>query len=222
MRILISRLHHPVTVLGPGRRAGIWFQGCTIGCRGCISADTWRADPAAATDTEAVLDWLESLPPEQVDGVTISGGEPTEQPEALAALLAGVGRWRERHAADRSRAQLPTPDVLVYTGRDPDWLDRPEAAVLDGADATIAGPYDASLAGSAPLRGSDNQRIVALTELGRTRYAESGLPPRREVQVDVVDGRLWLIGIPLAGDLARMRTAAAEQGITLRGVSWTG
>jgi len=221
MRVLISRTHHPVTVLGPGRRAGIWFQGCTIGCPGCMSVDTWRADPATAVDSSEILAWLDSLPVEAVDGVTISGGEPTEQPEALAALLDGIGRWRGRRAAERAAAGLEPPDVLVYTGREPAWLERPEAAVLAGADAVIAGPFTRELAGAAPLRGSDDQVIAVLTELGRTRYAEEVLPQRGSLQVEVVDGTVWLIGIPLPGDLARLRESAAERGVRLRGVSWT-
>ena len=39
--IAISRVHFPVTTLGPRRRLGIWMQGCSIRCPGCISADTW-------------------------------------------------------------------------------------------------------------------------------------------------------------------------------------
>jgi hypothetical protein len=30
----LNRMHHPVTTLGYGTRAGIWVQGCTIGCPG--------------------------------------------------------------------------------------------------------------------------------------------------------------------------------------------
>ena len=39
--VSISRLHFPVTTLGPGHRIGIWFQGCSIRCEGCLSMDTW-------------------------------------------------------------------------------------------------------------------------------------------------------------------------------------
>ncbi|HAU1321526.1 TPA: radical SAM protein, partial [Legionella pneumophila] len=42
MMIYISRVHFPVTTLGPGHRIGIWFQGCSIRCPGCISTDTWN------------------------------------------------------------------------------------------------------------------------------------------------------------------------------------
>ncbi len=48
MNILLNKAHFPVTVLGPGRRIGIWLQGCSIGCAGCISQDTWEADATKA------------------------------------------------------------------------------------------------------------------------------------------------------------------------------
>ena len=35
--------HHP----RPGRTSWIWVQGCTIGCRGCASQDTWPTDPVS-------------------------------------------------------------------------------------------------------------------------------------------------------------------------------
>jgi anaerobic ribonucleoside-triphosphate reductase activating protein len=215
MRTLISRLHHPVTVLGPGRRAGIWYQGCGIRCPGCVSVDTWRPDQGSALDTEAILNWLGGLPPDQVDGVTISGGEPTDQPEALAALLGGIGRWRRERPPG-----LTEPDVLVYTGRDPGWLDSPEAGVLAGADAVVAGPYVEARAGRAALRGSDNQRLVPLTPLGAERYRGADRRPRTEVQVAVTGREIWMIGIPLPGDLAAVRRSMAERGVELRGTSW--
>ena len=50
MRIRVNRVARPVTVLGPGRRLGLWVQGCSIRCPGCASEDTW--DPAAGRDLE--------------------------------------------------------------------------------------------------------------------------------------------------------------------------
>lgn len=222
MRVLISRMHYPVTVLGPGRRAGIWFQGCSIGCEGCMSRDTWRHDPRTALDVDHVLAWLDGLAPAEVDGVTISGGEPTEQPEALAALLDGIGAWRERCASPRTSAGSDEQDVLVYTGRAPSWLRGPGGGVFEGADAVVAGPFTRELAGHAALRGSDDQEIVPLTDLGRRRYTPAeGLPPRDGLQIEVANGAVWLIGIPRPGELAGVRAAAAERGVTLKGVSWT-
>jgi anaerobic ribonucleoside-triphosphate reductase activating protein len=86
--IAISRIHFPVTRLGPGRRVGIWVQGCSIRCPGCISVDTWvrgrgRADVSEVL--EAIAPWMSTA-----EGFTISGGEPFDQPDALASLLAGI------------------------------------------------------------------------------------------------------------------------------------
>lgn len=215
MQALISRTHYPVTVLGPGRRAGIWFQGCSIRCPGCVSLDTWGFDPHTGIEVSAVLEWLAALPPAEIDGITISGGEPTDQPAALVELLAGIGAWR-----DDRRPGLPALDVLVFTGRDPDWLQTPAATVLDGADAVVAGPYDSALAGTSPLRGSENQRLVALTPLGRERFADDRLATRSAVQVAVTAEGLWMIGIPQPGDLAAFEAASAARGVVWSRRSW--
>ncbi len=84
----LSRIHFPVTALGPGKRIGIWFQGCSLRCPGCISTDTWARVTENAT-VAAVLAASASFG-ETVEGVTISGGEPSEQPAALEAPPSGT------------------------------------------------------------------------------------------------------------------------------------
>jgi anaerobic ribonucleoside-triphosphate reductase activating protein len=86
-RISLSKLHFPITALGPGRRIGIWFQGCSIRCAGCMSRDTW----AFTRDGEPVETVLKRMEPwfAEADGITISGGEPFDQADGLLALLAG-------------------------------------------------------------------------------------------------------------------------------------
>ncbi len=69
MELSLSRVHFPVTTLGPGRRLGIWFQGCSIRCPGCISADTWgpgRRRIALARLLADIQPWLE-----QAEGITV-------------------------------------------------------------------------------------------------------------------------------------------------------
>ncbi|URN01597.1 radical SAM protein [Actinomadura madurae] len=126
-----------MTTLGPGTRAGIWTQGCTLHCRGCLSRDTWEADPGKAVPVEAVLGWLASLP-EPVDGVTVSGGEPFQQPAALAALLRGIRAWRDARGHETIAL-----DILVYSGYVYSRLSRTTEMreILDLCDAVITGPY---------------------------------------------------------------------------------
>ena len=84
----ISRVHFPITALGPGRRIGIWFQGCSIRCSGCMSRDTWEL-AASRMPVAALLAQIGPWLP-QADGVTISGGEPFDQPLALEVLVRGL------------------------------------------------------------------------------------------------------------------------------------
>lgn len=215
--LLLAKTHYPVTTLGPGVRAGIWTQGCTIHCSGCLSRDTWAADPRTAVPVHAVLGWLASLPA-PVDGVTISGGEPFEQPRALATLLRGIAAWR---------GAAPM-DILVYSGRVFSRLSRSAESreILDLCDAVVAGPYVDRLNSGSPLTGSANQRIVPLTPLGHERYGDAGSPgeTRPRVQVCVDEGsegrRVYYIGIPRRGDMEHLARAMTRAGIRAGDISW--
>lgn len=218
VELLLNKAHYPVTSLGPGTRAGIWTQGCTIGCAGCVSQDTWPADPGTAVDVSALRAWLAGLP-DPLDGITVSGGEPFEQPEALAALLEWVRVWRR---------ERPAPvDVLVYSGYSLARLRREHPALLDLCDAVLTGPYVERL--NSPglrWRGSGNQRLTALTDLGRERYEgtdareETGAADAPPMQVAVADGRIWFIGVPRRGDMDRLSARLRSAGIGMDEVSW--
>lgn len=209
----LNRTHYPVTVLGPGVRAGIWVQGCTIGCSGCVARDTWDAGGGAAVDVSAVLDWLDGIDG-PVDGVTVSGGEPFQQPAALAELLDGIGAWR--------RDRTGEVDVLVYSGYPWSKLTRTPrlAALLDQCDAVIAGPYVARRNSGAALRGSDNQRVLPRTPLGQRRYGPPLPDVDQRMQVEVSAGRIYCIGIPRAGDMDRLTEQLAQAGVLLGDLTW--
>ena len=211
----LNRMHYPVTVLGYGTRAGIWLQGCTIGCLGCASRDTW--DPEAGEDVPCatIIRWLDSLAG-PVDGITVSGGEPFQQPGRLAALLTELDEWR-------GRRHEPV-DLLVFSGYAwPRLAKQPECAdALTHCDAVVAGPYVERRNAGTALRGSDNQEIVTLTELGARRYGGSEPLAGPAMQVCLEGDVVRLIGIPRRGDLDRMRTGFLEHGLTLEDVTWLG
>ncbi|TFZ08945.1 4Fe-4S single cluster domain-containing protein [Ramlibacter humi] len=205
MHISLSRAHFPVTTLGPGRRVGIWLQGCSIRCPGCISSDTWATKAPQTT----VRELLERVHPwlQECDGVTISGGEPFEQPDALEQLLRGV------------RA-LTATSVLVYSGKSFAQLTQ-EPSVREGLiDCLISEPFDQSAPQTKYLMGSDNQRMNLLTPLGREVFGPlirvSGDADRRlDVMFDE-DGAVWLAGIPSRGDMARLQLLLEGEGTYLR------
>lgn len=195
----ISRLHFPVRALGPGNRVGIWFQGCSIRCPGCISLDTW-ATGRGPTTVEAVLDAIDPWLP-SATGFTISGGEPFDQPRALMALLTAL---RERHAGD----------ILVYSGHA--YEDLPIGNFAGKLDALISDPLRLDQGQALPLRGSDNQRLHLLTELGRERLGYAVAPTGTEHALDVMfddnSGDVFFAGIPRRGDLVRLQRILAQSG----------
>lgn len=209
MRLRLSRIHHPVTVLGPGRRVGVWVQGCTIACPGCVARDTWSASDTWV-EVEAILEWCRGL--DGVDGVTISGGEPSEQPEALAELVTGLGWFQREYGWD----------LLCYTGVEENEFARRCPVAYGSLDALITGPYRVTEPTDLAWRGSANQRIVPLTDLGRERYGQwvDAAVSTPQVQVEVTDERIWLIGVPRRGDLSTVERMLAGRGVVLDGVSW--
>lgn len=205
--MLISRVHFPVHTLGWGRRVGIWTQGCTIGCVGCMSRDTWDADPGADVPVDEVLRIVEQCG--AVDGVTISGGEPLEQPEELEDLLI------------RLRSMLgDTGDILCYSGRGRRVVETAYAHLLARVDAMVVGPFIQRKACDDALRGSSNQEILCLTALGRERYADGRLRRGAHLSVGVDDHELRLIGVPAPGDMTALETVVTASGLALVDASW--
>ena len=201
-KIGLSRVHYPIHALGPGRRIGIWLQGCSIRCPGCMSLDTW-APARVPTTVSAVMariaPWLV-----EADGVTISGGEPFDQPAALGALLERL------HNEARG-------SILVYSGYSLNRLRAQHPGILALIDVLITEPFDARLGVPALLRGSSNQIVTCLTSHGRAMWDAAEASKGRTASIDVIvenDGELWLAGIPNPGDMARLSAGLARAGVS--------
>jgi anaerobic ribonucleoside-triphosphate reductase activating protein len=203
----LADAHYPVTSLGPARRIGVWMQGCTLACRGCASTDTWDTAGGREISVGSFMSWVERTNGE-VDGVTITGGEPFQQAEGLLALLRSLSAWR--HGVARE------VDLLCYSGYALDVLEAEHPDVLAALDAIIPEPFDIEL-DPARWRGSSNQPIVPLTPLGQQRYGAGvdDLDVPVPLQVDVGPEGVRLLGIPRRGDLVELRRRAAERGVAL-------
>ncbi len=197
--INLNRLHFPVSTLGFGQRVALWVQGCSLQCPGCISQDTWepgRGQVPFSQLTATIEPWLE-----QSDGLTVSGGEPFEQPEALARLLAW---WRQCHRGD----------ILVFSGMSWERLCQHHSDVLAQIDVVVSDPFLASAGHDLPLRGSDNQRLHRLTPLAEERYAV--IADQRVLDLCWDGNRVWMAGIPHPADLAALHERLRNQGLDFR------
>ncbi|KQQ36537.1 radical SAM protein [Rhizobium sp. Leaf306] len=198
--ISLSRIHFPVTTLGPGNRIGIWMQGCSIRCPGCISADTWAAGRGQTTIEQVLLAMADWFP--QADGVTISGGEPFDQPNALNELLRGIRTYTKA-------------DILVFSGYPFESISQPLEGMTGLIDALISDPYEVEAPQTKALRGSDNQRLHLFTLLGQNRLSSYERPigseDRRFDLMMGETGEVWMAGIPARDDFERLATVLNEQ-----------
>lgn len=155
---------------GPGVRAVLWLQGCSLGCPGCYNPATHESATGELREPSAVVAELAGLA-DAIEGVSISGGEPFEQPEALLELV------REIRAAT-------SLSVLVFSGFTLEELrSQPLApAVLEHVDVLIDGRYQAPQRLARGLRGSHNQRIQLLT--ARYTVADVEATPVAEIRID--------------------------------------
>ena len=168
--------------LGPGLRYVIWTQGCPFHCEGCISPESRQITNDKQIRVTALADDILSRP--NIEGITISGGEPFLQAEALADLL------------DLVLAKRPELTVMSFTGYLKEDLSWPEALrLLDHLDLLVDGPYIEGLNDNQGLRGSSNQRFHFLTSrlLPWKDELEHG---KRKVEYHVVQGKVKAFGVP--------------------------
>lgn len=209
MNIRINRVHYPVTVLGPGRRLGLWLQGCSLACKGCVSRDTWSHFHGELVEVDYLVEQCRSLVGDELDGITITGGEPFEQADGLAAFLDAIEPWRQTLGFD----------VLCYSGKTLKQLQQQYPAILSLLDLLIPEPFVERRPTTAFWRGSANQPLLALSDLGRSkldRYLLSS--PRMQFQVD--GESIWFIGIPQRGDMHRLSDLLKQRGIVMEDISW--
>jgi len=205
----IARLMSPVTVLGPGRRAVLWVQGCGLGCPGCASTDTWDPDGGAEVAVVEVADRIEELiERDGLDGLTLTGGEPPDQPEPLRRLV------------DLLRTTHPDLDVLLFTGRTHGAARHRARPLLERVDCVVAGPYRRELRAVDGLVASANQTVHFASDGARERYRAWLASTTASLQVCVSEGEIQLVGLPRAGDLERFEAGLAAAGVRLEGVTW--
>lgn len=162
--MLIARILSPVHSLGPGDRVCLWTQGCNKRCKGCISPELQPFSGNEIDEDILAKILIQVARKNNCTGITISGGDPLEQSQALLKLLTLL-----RNEFD---------DILVYTGFElqdiQDGLVGIEAKkCLNYLDVLIDGKYiDELNYKDCVLRGSSNQNIHFINKGLAPIYAE--------------------------------------------------
>jgi anaerobic ribonucleoside-triphosphate reductase activating protein len=182
----LSKIAYPITALGPGKRIALWVAGCPLRCRGCISAELLPKTAGKEIPVARLVRRLLALSDDYA-GVTLSGGEPFAQAQALSELLAGIGAAR------------PHWTWMAFSGFTIERLRRGTSAqqrLLAKLDALVDGPYVMSRPGTHPLTASANQRLHLLSPRARASRGDyAGLPTNQANLGLHPTASDWLIGV---------------------------
>lgn len=156
VKIRISGIIEESIVDGPGLRFVVFAQGCVHNCKGCHNPETHSLEGGKLMSVSEIVKAYKNS---GASGVTISGGEPFLQGEALAYL------GEEIHKLGG--------DVITYTGYKYEELQELQMKknsvkkLLHETDLLVDGPYmldERTL--DRPFIGSANQKIISLSEYG--------------------------------------------------------
>lgn len=150
-KIRIAGYETESIVDGPGIRFVVFTQGCSHNCEGCHNPDTHNFSGGNLVEIDNIINMIKSNP--LLDGITISGGEPFEQP-----LQAGVLANKVKNLG---------LNVITYTGYTFEEIllkmktFKDYEKLLLSTDILIDGCFDISKKDlTLPFRGSANQRII--------------------------------------------------------------
>ena len=184
--ICFGRIIKGIYTLGPGSRTCFWLQGCSKGpkCTGCTTPEYQSFNKQSYISTQVVADCLRVS--NKNGRLTISGGEPLDQPVALHKLLCLI--------------RNDYKDILLYTGKLIKELDNNQKKILELVDVVIDGPYEQSHDNNCILRGSNNQGIHftprCTSELKKEYDDYIAINTKRKIQFIPYTDCIIEVGIP--------------------------
>lgn len=139
---------------GPGIRTSIFVTGCTHRCPECFNQeyqDFSFGQEWTSNETNLILRYLAE---EQVEGLSLLGGEPFQNTEGLIKLLQEVRKYSNK-------------SVWIYSGYTYEELikNKENAQLLSLCNILVDGPFVNELKDlRLRFRGSSNQRIIDLDQ----------------------------------------------------------
>ena len=166
-------------VNGPGVRFVLWTQGCSKGCSECFNPETWSTNIYKELSPTQIFELIKNF---EVDGVTISGGDPLEQEEELLELLMLLSTMRLRKG------------IILFTGFSRNEIrENPiREKCLSYIDVLIDGRYEKNLKVDFSLRGSSNQEFYFFSN----KISSNELCFDQEIEISVLEGEISMTGFP--------------------------
>lgn len=166
-------------VNGPGNRFVLWTQGCSKGCLECFNPETWSKNIFKELLPKQISELVKNF---EVDGVTISGGDPLEQEDELLELLMLLSSIRL------------SKGVILFSG-----FTRAEISsniirekCLQYIDVLIDGRYEKNLKVDFSLKGSSNQEFYLFSD----KISISELYFDHEIEISSLEGNIMMTGFP--------------------------
>jgi anaerobic ribonucleoside-triphosphate reductase activating protein len=187
----LNKIQYPIYNLGKGKRIGIWVQGCTLACDGCINQMIWTKKKGSYVSVYELFQFIESISSEY-DGVTISGGEPFQQYEQLIAFVYLI----------KTRTKL---NVHCFTGYEMIELENlfPDKLFLNFIDYLVDGRYIKELHSNDNMVGSSNQKTFKITAGKATEISQEQENKKWSLKV-TEDGSIYMAGIPKENEISKL------------------
>lgn len=176
-KLRVHAIQHGSRVNGPGNRSVIHTQGCSLACPGCFNPST---HPLEGGTMRTVDSLMAEILQAQVDGLTLSGGEPTEQ------ILPAIRLFKMAREHNLS--------TMMFSGRTLHEIQRMPSGqeLLDTLDILVDGRYDLSKPAMEGCWGSSNQRIHLLSQ----RHHPQELKIHAVELVITPSGKVMVSGFP--------------------------
>ena len=152
MKIRLAAPLQPDSVVdGEGIRTVLWTQGCIHNCKGCHNPSTHSFDGGILIDVDDVKEELASF--KFQDGITLSGGDPFCQPEAVYE----IAKYAKEIGLNVWCYTGYTFENLLLMSKD----NKNIANLLKCIDVLVDGKFELEHRSlSCAFRGSTNQRLI--------------------------------------------------------------
>lgn len=165
---------------GPGLRIVFFLSGCSIRCPGCCNAELFERESGCPVNGRDILEKYNST---GAEGISVLGGEPFDQPEALLELV-------------RLAKTEFSLGIMIFSGYELDFLQDRFPPILAYVDILKTGPFIREKACfNRRWIGSENQQFHFLTE--RYDYCRKDFEQANEFEICLKDDELVISGFPV-------------------------